>query len=321
MAAPSYHVTFLGTGSATPTPHRYLACVAVQRLGELFLFDCGEAAQIQYRRAGLGFGGLRAIFISHLHADHVLGLMGLLLSLQLADRLEPLLIYGPHGIYRFFDCNRRALSAGFGYAIEIREVAAGDPPHEGDGYTVRWVGLDHGVTCLGYAIEEPPRPGRFDLEAAKALGVPPGPLYGELQRGRAVTLADGQVIEAEAVVGPARPGAKLVYCTDTRPCRAAVEIAASADLLIHEGTFDAEMGRDAHTKGHSTVEDAARIAREAGVRQLAITHLSPRYADTAPLLQQARAVFPETVIARDLMRLDVTPLEAFPPDTKGDPDG
>lgn len=310
MPAPSFEITFLGTGSGTPTLKRNLACVAVQRLGELFLFDCGEAAQIQYRRAGLGFAPLKAIFISHLHGDHVTGLMGLLMSLQMADRTEPLRVVGPVGIEEYIACNRRALGTGFGYSVEIAEYEVACDVLDGDGYTVRCAPLDHRVFCLGFAIEEHVRPGRFDLETAKSLGVPWGPLYGELQQGREVTLEDGSIVRPEQVLGPGRPGARMAYCTDTRPCDGAVELARVAQLLIHEGTFAADMRVEAHRKGHSTVVDAAEIARAAGAEQLAITHLSPRYGDVQPLLQQAQAVFPNTVIARDLMRLEIYP----PPD-------
>ena len=303
--APALTVTFLGTGSGTPSLERNLACVAVQRGGELFLFDCGEAAQIQYRRAGFGFGPLAAIAVSHLHGDHVTGLMGLLMSLQLADRTEPLELYGTPGLAEYVHLNRRALQTRFGYPLRIREESGPSVLRETDAYRLTAAPLDHRLLCLGFRLEELPRPGRFNLEAARQLGVPPGPLYGQLQRGEAVTLPDGRTVAPEQVLGKPRPGAVLAYCTDTRPCEAAVELARGADLLIHEGTFDATMLRDAHRKGHSTVADAARIAAEAGVRELVITHLSPRYGDVSPLRAQARAIFPNTRIARDMAGFEV----------------
>jgi ribonuclease Z len=305
LAAPALSVTFLGTGSGTPSPERNLASVAVQRQGELFLFDCGEAAQIQYRRAGLGFAPLAAIAISHLHGDHVTGLMGLLMSLQMADRAEPVDLYGPPGLGEYVACNQRALHTGFSYPLNLREDGGPALLRETDAYRLTAAPLDHRLFCLGFRLEEHPRPGRFDLNAARALGVPSGPLFGALQHGEHVTLADGRAIAPEDVLGPARPGAVLAYCTDTRPCDAAVELARGADLLIYEGTFDATMQAEARRKGHSTVADAARVAAAAGVRELVITHVSPRYADVTPLLAQARAVFPHTRIARDLLRVDV----------------
>jgi ribonuclease Z len=165
--------------------------------------------------------------------------------------------------------------------------------------------LDHRLLCLGFRLEESPRPGRFSVEAAAALGVPPGPLFGRLQRGEEVRLSDGRTVTPGEVLGPARPGAVLAYCTDTRPCAAAVELGRDADLLIYEGTFDASMPDEAARKGHSTVAEAARVALEAGARQLVITHLSPRYQDVSVLLAQARAIFPNTRIARDLWRVEI----------------
>jgi ribonuclease Z len=305
VSAPALTVTFLGTGSGVPSLERNLSCVAVQRQGELILFDCGEAAQIQYRRAGLGFAPLSAIAISHLHGDHITGLMGLLMSLQMADRTEPLDVFGPPGLGEYIRCNRRALQTHFGYRINLREEPAAAVFRETDEYRLRSAPLDHGQLCLGFRLEEFDRPGRFHLETARSLGVPEGPLFGKLQRGETVTLPDGREITPDQVLGKPRPGAILAFCTDTRPCEAAVELAAGADLLIYEGTFEAGMRAEARRKGHSTVADAAHIAREAGVRQLVITHLSPRYTDVSPLLAQAREIFPNTRIARDLARYEV----------------
>lgn len=310
MSAPALTITFLGTGSGVPSLDRNLACVAVQRQGELFLFDCGEAAQIQYRRAGLGFAPLTAVAISHLHGDHVTGLLGLLMSLQMADRSDPLHLYGPPGLGEYIRCNRRVLQTQFSYPIHLREEPGAAVFRETAEYRLTAAPLDHGRLCLGFRLEEFPRPGRFDLQAARALGVPEGPLFGQLQRGMAVTLPDGRTVTPGEVLGPARPGAVLAYCTDTRPCDSAVELARGADLLIYEGTFDATMKSEARRKGHSTVADAARVALEAGVRELVITHLSPRYVDISPLLRQAREIFPHTRIARDLAKFEVFHREA-----------
>jgi ribonuclease Z len=313
LAAPSFTVTFLGTGSGAPTLERNLACVAVQRLGELFLFDCGEATQIQYRRAALGFAPLSAILISHLHGDHVTGLIGLLMSLQLADRMEPLTIFGPGGLKEYISCNRRALGTGFAYRVDVKEIESPGEVYRSEAYRISCAFLDHRVTCLGFSIAEFPRPGRFQVEAAARLGVPQGPLFGQLQRGQPVALADGREVTPEMVLGPPRPGASIAYCTDTRPCEAAIALAQDADLLIHEGTFEEGMADDAHRKGHSTVTDAARVAKAAAARRLAITHLSPRYRDAGPLRQQARAIFPDTIVARDLLRLEVYPRDEDAP--------
>jgi ribonuclease Z len=305
VTAPAITVTFLGTGSGVPSLHRNLACVALQRQGELFLFDCGEAAQIQFRRAGLGFAPLVGIAVSHMHGDHVTGLLGLLMSLQMADREEVLELYGPPGLADYVEQSRQALRTHFAYSIALQEQGCAAVLRETASYRLLAAPLDHRVFCLGFRMEEFPRPGRFDVAVARARGVPPGPLFGQLQRGEAVTLANGEVVRPDDVLGPLRPGAVIAYCTDTRPSAASIELARGADLLIHEGTFDAGMAHEARRKGHSTVADAARIARDAGARQLVITHISPRYQDVGPLLAQARAIFPETRIARDLMSVEV----------------
>lgn len=303
MTEPALVVTFLGTSSGTPTLQRSLACVAVQRQGELFLFDCGEAAQVQFRRAGLPFGKLAGIFISHLHGDHVTGLMGFLMTLQMAERSAPLRLCGPPGLAEYVRCCRRALHTAFGYRLEILESREARVLWEAPQYRIRCAPLDHRLFCQGYALEEAPRPGRFQLDRARALGVPEGPLFGLLQRGETVTLPEGRVVRPEEVLGPARRGLKLAYCTDTRPCPASIDLGHDADLLIHEGTFDADLAAEAHLKGHSTVTQAAEIARHAGARRLALTHISPRYTDPGPLRDQARTIFPESQVVSDLERI------------------
>jgi ribonuclease Z len=302
-------LTFLGTGSGVPTLQRNLACVALQREGELFLFDCGEAAQIGMRRAGLGWSRLAAIFISHLHGDHVTGLPGIMMSLQMIDREAPLMIVGPPGVEGWIRCFRRSLHTGFAYEVRVVETDQPGMVLETPEYQVECAPLEHRLFCLGYALRERPRPGRFSVEAAAALGVPMGALFGRLQRGETIEVTDEQgqtrTVRPEQVLGPSRPGLAVAYCTDTRPCAAAIELARGADLLIHEGTFDATLAEEAAAKGHSTVADAAQIAREAGARRLVITHISPRYADVSPLKAQARAIFPETQIAWDGMVVEL----------------
>jgi ribonuclease Z len=303
VTEPALVVTFLGTSSGTPTLQRSLACVAVQRQGELFLFDCGEAAQVQFRRAGLPFGKLAGILISHLHGDHVTGLMGFLMTLQMAERAAPLRLCGPPGLGEYVRCSRKALHTAFGYPLEIIESREPRTLWETPHYSIRCAPLDHRLFCLGFVLQEGPRPGRFQVERARALGVPEGPLFGRLQRGETVTLPQGGVIRPEQVLGPERPGLKLAYCTDTRPCAASVQLASGADLLIHEGTFAADMAQEAQMKGHSTVAQAAEIAKLARVRRLALTHISPRYVDPTPLRDQAREIFAESQVVSDLERI------------------
>jgi ribonuclease Z len=296
-------ITFLGTGSGVPTLQRSLPCVALQREGELFLFDCGEAAQIGMRRAGLGWARLEGLFISHMHGDHVTGLPGVMMSLQMVGREAPLTLVGPPGLEAWVRCFRRSLQTGFSYPVRIVEADGPGVVWEAPAYQVRCAPLDHRLFCLGFTLSEHDRPGRFNLERAKALGVPEGPLFGLLQRGETVEIpvagGGSRAVRPEEVLGAARPGLTVSYCTDTRPCPNAVELAQNADLLIHEGTFDGSMPEEAAAKGHSTVVEAARVAVEANARELVITHISPRYVDMTPLKEQARAVFRNTRFARD----------------------
>lgn len=296
-------IVFLGTGSGTPTLARYLAAVALVREGEILLFDCGEGTQMRFRRAGLRFSRLSRIFISHLHGDHVTGLPGLLMSLQMAERLAPVHLCGPPGIAELVWTLKRLLHTHFRYDLEISEATGPQVVCDVPAYQVECAPLDHRLFCLGFALTEKDRPGEFNVAAASRLGVPAGPLFGRLQRGETIVLEGGQTVRPEQVLGPPRRGRKIAYCTDTRPCTNAVELAREADLLIHEGTFAADLAEEAKMKSHSTVAEAAEIARQAKVGRLFITHLSPRYVDTGPLQEQAAAVFPNVIIATDLLEI------------------
>ena len=300
------HVVFLGTSSATPTPWRFLPSFALTRLGEMFLFDCGEGAQIRFRKARLKFSKLNWILISHLHGDHVTGLMGLLMSLQMAERVEPLHVVGPVGIRDYVLANKRLLRTDFGYEVEFTELSGpGAVVHDGDEYVIEAGLLKHRVPTYGFAVAEKDRPGTFDLEAAKALGVPVGPLFGELQQGRSVTLEDGAQIQPEQVLGPPKPGQRVAYVADTRPCDNAVLLARRADLLIHESTFDASLANEARYKKHCTTIEAAQTAVAAEAKRLVLTHFSPRYVDLEPLRAEAAEIFPNVEAATDLMELEI----------------
>lgn len=297
-------VTFLGTSAAAPTVTRNLPSIALKREGELMLFDCGEGTQRQMMRFGTGFD-VKDVFFTHMHADHYLGIIGFVRTLWMADRKDPMHLYGPRGSARVL---RQALHLGLDgsrFPVEIHELADGEVVAR-EGYSVRAFRVEHKMTSLGYALVEPDRPGRFDLEKARALGLPAGPLYGKLQRGEAISLPDGRVIESRQVVGEPRPGRKIVISGDTRPCEATREAARNADLLVHEATFgDEEIDRALETF-HSTAREAARLAAEAGARRLVLTHVSSRYdLDVGPLLKQARGDFPGVQFARDGMQLEI----------------
>jgi ribonuclease Z len=300
-------VITLGTGSGVPTLKRNLACVALVRNGQVFLFDCGEAAQIQMRKARLRFSRVEAIFISHTHGDHLIGLMGILMSMEMENRTRPLRIFGPTGIEEYVSTLTRLHQTYINFDLSIRELTEAGRVCDEPEYSVHCAPLDHRVVTLGFAFVEKDRPGEFNVEAAQRLGIPAGPLFGKLQRGERVTLSDGAVVEPQRVLGAPRRGRKVVYCTDTRPCHQAVELARYADLLIYEGTFDESRADDAWRKGHSTVVQAAEVARVAGVKRLLLTHVSPRYEESCILQSQAAAVFSNVVVAEDLMEVDVEP--------------
>ncbi len=302
-------VVLLGTSAALPTPARWPSCIAVLREGEVLLFDCGEGAQIQFQKAGLKPGKLSKIFISHLHGDHFYGLIGFLTSLQLGGRDKPMAIYGPVGLKGYLNFMQELSSFKFKYMVEVHELEmqVGEKTWEFEDYAVTAMPLDHTLFTLGFRIEEKPKPGKFDVKAAQQLGIPAGPLRARLQKGEQVVLANGAKVKPSQVLGSAQVGKTLAICFDTRPCRGSEELAREADLLIHDGTFDNSRADWANKTGHSTVSQAAEIAREAGAKKLLLTHISARYddEDEERLLSQASSVFPNSIVGQDLMRIEV----------------
>ncbi|MEO8090591.1 MAG: ribonuclease Z [Gemmatimonadales bacterium] len=301
-------LTFLGTAAATPTIDRNVAGLAVHRKGETLLFDCGEGNQRQMMRYGVGFA-FREIFFSHYHADHMLGVTGLLRTMGLQDRTLPVTLYGPKGAQRILGA---AINLGIErnkFPVEIVEVKPGDRLAR-DEYEIAVFETEHRAETVGYALVEHIRLGRFNPDRARELGIPEGPFWGQLHKGKTVTLPDGRTVGPADLVGAPRPGRTLVYSGDTRPHPAVVEASRGADLLVHEATFGGDELERARETGHSTAAEAARVALDAGVRRLVLTHISSRYnRDAAELLAEARAVFPETVIARDGMTVDVPYLD------------
>jgi ribonuclease Z len=297
-------LTFLGTGAATPTIDRNVSGLALQREGETILFDCGEGNQRQMMRYGVGFS-FTDIFFTHYHADHILGVTGLLRTMGLQDRTAPVVLYGPRGAQRVLST---AISLGIErnkFPVEIVELQPGQRITREE-YDIVVFETEHRADTVGYALVEHTRLGRFNPERARTLGVPEGPLWGRLHKGETVVLEDGRSISPADLVGQPRAGRTVVYSGDTRPCLSLAEAARGADLLVHEATFGSEELARAQETGHSTAAEAARLALDAGVRRLVLTHISPRYTRDAPeLLAEARAIFPETVIARDGLVLDV----------------
>ena len=301
----SLSIRLLGTSASRPTVERNVSSLAIQREGETFMFDCGEGTQRQMMRYGVSFA-LEDIFFTHMHADHLLGVVGLIRTMALQGRTERLRLWGPRGSARVL---RRAESLGFeraSFPVEVLELEPGQRVERKD-FAIVGFPVDHrGSASLGYALVESERKGRFNPERARELGIPEGPLWGQIHRGNPVMLPDGRVIEPSELVGPRRPGRTVVVTGDTRPCAATIEASRDADLLIHEATFGDEEAARAVETGHSTAREAAEVAREAGARRLLLTHFSARYSrDAVDLEREARTVFAETIIGKDGMEIEV----------------
>jgi ribonuclease Z len=296
-------VVFLGTAASMPTAQRGPAALLVRRGSERLLFDCGEGTQRQLQRSAIGHPDLQEIFLSHFHADHFLGLPGMLKTFALRGRDEtPLTVYGPRGLRELFNRLRPFLGR-LPYPLTLVELEVGERLERGD-YAIEGFAVEHGSEALGYALTEAERPGRFDVAAADELGVPDGPARGRLQSGEEVTLESGRTVTPADVLGEPRPGRKLVLTGDTAPSPLVVQAAHGADLLVHEASFMTDEKERARETMHSTAAEAAEVARLAQVRLLALTHVSPRYFGPE-LGDEAREVFPDTVVPRDFDLIEV----------------
>ncbi len=296
-------LVFLGTGGSYPTPNRNVPCSALKYDGDILLFDCGEGSQRQLMMSSLSFMKVKKIFISHFHGDHFLGIPGLVQSMNMNDRDEPLEIYGPQGSSSLI---KGLISRGFfgpGFPIHITELKPG-ARLDFDSYYIRSIMSDHDVPSLAYAFEERDRKGRFDRQRAIDLGVPEGPLFSDLHSGSAVKV-NGDEIRPEQVVGPPRRGRKIIYSGDTRPTQRMIEASDRADVLIHDSTFDSSMSERAMERGHSSTEMAAKIACEADVDKLFLVHISPRYTDGKILEKEAREIFENTMVPDDLSEYEL----------------
>lgn len=288
IAGETLHVHFLGTAGALPTPQRNPSCLMIRRGSDTLLFDCGEGAQQQMMRVRTGFT-VDAIFISHWHADHYLGLFGLLETMGFNGRQEPIRLYGPRRVHEILSIIRQ-LNNGLTFPIEAAELTDGEAIIF-DGYQVIPFATRHGCESFGFILTEDERPGRFDREEAIALGVPPGPLFGRLQHGETVTVTvddEERIVTPAQVMGSPRPGRKVIYTGDTRPLREWPHVASGSDLLIHDATFDDQERERADEVFHSTAGQAAIAAREIRASRLALVHISSRYTSTANHIQDAK---------------------------------
>jgi ribonuclease Z len=302
-------IVLLGTSSAIPTLTRGLSSTAVVRDGDVFLFDCGEGTQVQLMRSSVKRSRIHSIFIGHLHGDHLYGIAGLLSTMHLDGREEPLNVFGPDGLRSFLSAAFRTAELQFKFRLTVQEFPRGFRGRVLDEseFFVDALPLDHSIFCLGWRLQEKPKPGVFDLGRAQQLGIPRGPLYGKLQHGESITLQDGRMITPDMVLGPAREGKSVVYCLDTQFSKRSIELAHECTALIHETTFGPDAADMARERKHSTMEDAARVAKEAGVQHLIATHFSSRYdgRDIMKIGDAARSTFENITVGKDLLEIEI----------------
>ena len=302
-------IVLLGTSSAVPTLTRGLSSTALVRDGDVFLFDCGEGTQLQLMRSSVKRSRIHSIFIGHLHGDHLYGIAGLISTLHLDAREAPLNVFGPEGLRNFLNASFRTADFQFTFKLTVRELPRGYRGRvlDEEEYYVEALPLDHSIFCLGWRFQEKDKPGIFNLETAEQLGIPRGPLYGKLQHGEQITLADGRVITPDMVLGEARVGKSVAYCLDTQFSERTIQLADKCTALIHETTFGPDGIELARDRKHSTMEDAARVAREAGVENLIATHFSSRYdgRQISQIADEARAVFEKITAGRDLLEIEI----------------
>jgi ribonuclease Z len=302
-------IVLLGTSSAVPTLTRGLSSTALIRNGDVFLFDCGEGTQLQLMRSGVKRSRIHSIFIGHLHGDHLYGIAGLLSTLHLDGREGPLNVFGPEGLRIFLHAAFRTSNLQFTFNLNVQEFPRGYRGRvlDEDEFYVDALPLDHSIFCLGWRFQEKDKPGVFNLERAQELEIPRGPLYGKLQHGENITLPDGRTITPDMVLGRARHGKSVVYCLDTQFSERSIQLADKCTALIHETTFGPDAVDMARERKHSTMEDAARVAKEAGATSLIATHFSSRYdgKQVAQIGEEAREVFENITLGRDLLEIDV----------------
>lgn len=304
-------ITFLGTSSGVPTRSRNVSSIALRlpQRAEVWLFDCGEGTQHQILRSDVKISQITRIFITHMHGDHIYGLMGLLASCGLAGNPTRIDIYGPPKLEEYLRSAGKYSQTHFSYPVKVHTVQPG-VVFEDDEFTVSCLPLTHRVPAFGYRVTEKDKPGRFNVERAIELGIPSGPLYGKLKRGEVITLPDGRTISGAELCGQTQAGRKFVYCTDTIYCDNAVRLAQDADVLVHEATFAHQDAELAYQRLHSTSTMAAQVALGAQVKHLIMTHFSPRYAPGNPivlddLLTEAKAIFPNTTMAHDFLTHEI----------------
>jgi ribonuclease Z len=296
-------LVFLGTSAAQPTESRGMSCICLEREGEILMFDAGEGAQVSYLKSGLGWNKKMKIFITHMHGDHCIGILGLLQTMTLQHRTEPIEIYGPDGIEEFIGENIRILNFGLSFSVMITAIKPGLVCEEKT-YSVYSQEAEHSVKAFSFLFEEKDKPGRFDTMRAKSLDVPEGPLWHELQTGNDVQIG-GKTIKPSQVIGEKRPGKKIGISGDTRPTRKLEEFFKNCDYLSFDCTFSDKLRDKAAETFHSTAKEAATLAKNANVKNLILTHFSARYKDEGELLQEAKQIHGSVFAAKDLLELEI----------------
>jgi len=298
-------VLFLGTSSATPTKNRSLPSVAIRREGQVILMDCGEGAQGRFVKFGLGLNREMLILITHLHGDHVNGLVGLLQTMGMSQRIRTLTIVAPQELLGWLEMTMKVLHIGLTFDVAFVPVRSG-VVHRGKDFRVRAARASHSIEAWSFRFEELPRPGVFDRAKADSLGIPEGKKWSSLQRGRTVVVG-GVSFHPSQVLGPARPGRSIGYSGDTRPTRRLARFFSGAELLIFESTFASKDADKAVERKHSTASEAAQLAKDAGAKRLVLTHFSARYRRADALLREAQKIFPETLAASDGLVVEILP--------------
>lgn len=296
-------LVFLGTSAAQPTPERGLTCICLEKEGEILMFDAGEGAQISYLKSGLGWNKKMKIFVTHLHGDHCIGILGLLQTMTLQNRTEPMEIYGPDGIEEFIAANIKVLNFGLSFPVMITTVREGIVVNEKT-YTINSCEADHSVTSYSYLFQEKDKPGRFFPDKAKELGVPEGELWHKLQTGQDIQVGD-KIVKSSDVLGEKRPGKRIGISGDTRPTKKLEEFFKDCDYLSFDSTFSHELQDKALETYHSTAKEAADLAKKANVSNLILTHFSARYNDESVLLEEAKTIHSSVIAAKDLLEIEI----------------
>jgi len=296
-------LVFLGTSAAQPTENRGLSCICLERDGEILMFDAGEAAQISYMKSGLGWNKKMKLFVTHLHGDHCVGILGLLQTMSMQNRTETLEIFGPSGIEEFIAANIKVLNFGLSFPVLITIIKEGKIL-ENEKFSIHVCNANHSITSFSYLFKEKDKPGRFNLETAKQLGIPEGELWNKLQNGHEIEI-NGKIIMPEQVLGEKRPGKKIGISGDTMPTKELEKFFENCDYLVFDSTFLDEEKQKAQDTCHSTAKQAATLGKNAKVKNLILTHFSARYKDEIGHLQEAQKIHDSVITAKDLLEIEI----------------